>query len=69
VSREIKDRQFYLEELGSEECQCGRLKKRGRSFCYTCYSSLPQTLKDGLWLPIGRGYEAAYDAAVEWLDQ
>jgi len=62
-----KDLKFYIEELVSEECQCGRTKREGHSLCYRCYSSLPKDLQRDLWLRMGDGYEEAYDKAVEWL--
>lgn len=60
---------FYLYELQSEECQCGRAKKPGRSFCYKCYSSLPRETQRGLYSRIGAGYEEAYEEAVAWLSE
>ena len=62
-----KDLKFYLDELKSKECFCGRKKKSMFSFCYKCYSALPKDLKRDLYLSIRHGYEDAYDKAVEWL--
>ena len=62
-----KDTQFYLEELKSEECFCGKTKKSGMSFCYKCYSSLSKDMQRDLYQRIGDGYGEAYDKAVEWL--
>ncbi|MEW6263362.1 MAG: hypothetical protein AB1641_09810 [Thermodesulfobacteriota bacterium] len=62
------DRLFYLQELKSEECRCGRPKKRGQSLCSTCYYRLPEPLRFDLYLPVGGGYEGAYEAAVAYLD-
>ena len=62
-----KDRQFFIDVLKSEECQCGRTKRARTSLCYRCYSSLPKDLQRDLWLRMGDGYEEAYDKAVEWL--
>jgi len=62
-----KDRRFYITELKSAECQCGRPKKPHKSLCYGCYKALPKQMRRDLWQGIGDGYEAAYDAAVAWL--
>ncbi|MDY6904112.1 MAG: hypothetical protein SWH61_05435 [Thermodesulfobacteriota bacterium] len=63
-----EDRKFYMNELKGEEClACGRPKRRGRSFCYSCYSSLPKHMQKALWQPLGNGYEAAFDEALKWL--
>ena len=63
------ERGFYIKELRSEECFCGKAKKRGWSFCYLCYRSLPRDMQRDLWRRIGFGYEEAYEAAVKWLDE
>ncbi len=63
----MTDRAFYIKELGSEECQCGKPKKRGFSFCYGCYFSLPKDTRRDLYQKLGEGYEAAYEAAVAFL--
>lgn len=63
-----KDFFFYFGELESEECFCGRAKKSGKSFCYRCFTELPYEMRRALYKRIGDGYEAAYDAAVDYLD-
>ena len=63
-----KDFNFYLTELQSNECQCGRGKKSGKSFCYICYNKLPKEMRNPLYQRIGDGYEEAYEDAVEYLD-
>jgi len=63
-----KDTQFYLKELMSEECACGKPKKPRYSFCYRCYSELPRTLKNRLYDYVGDGYEQAYDESIEYLE-
>jgi hypothetical protein len=62
-----KDKRFYMNELKSAQCFCEQPKKPGRAFCYNCFKALPRELKSDLYLPIGGGYEAAYDEAVEYL--
>jgi hypothetical protein len=62
------DTQFYIDELMSEECQCGRPKKPRHSFCWQCYSSLPKTMQQALYQHIMEGYEEAYDEAIRWLN-
>jgi len=61
------DRQFYYKELMSEECACGESKKKGFSFCYSCYQQLDGGMKKDLYQKIGYGYEEAYNAALKVL--
>ncbi len=63
----IADPGFYAKELDSEECQCGRTKKSRMSFCYSCYRSLPRDIQRALYARIGKGYEEAYEEAVDCL--
>lgn len=60
-----RDTQFYLDELMSEQCFCGRHKKPRHSFCWPCYSSLPRHLQRALYdhILILEGYEEAYEEA------
>ncbi len=64
---DLKDAQFLLKELRSNECACGKPKKSGNSFCYGCYSSLPEDLQKKLYRRFGDGYEEAYEEAHGWL--
>jgi hypothetical protein len=66
---DLKDAQFLLAELRSNECQCGNYKKSGNSFCYNCYSSLPNDLQKSLYSRFGNGYEEAYEEAIEHLKE
>lgn len=59
----------YLRDLMSNECLCGKTKKKGHSFCYEDFKALPQDLKNDLYSRMGDGYEQAYDAAVKWLEE
>lgn len=61
------DRLFYLNELKSEECQCGRSKRVRTTFCYMCWSKLPKHIQRALYKPIGRGYEEAREEAAAHL--
>jgi len=63
-----KDSIFYLQELRSDACACGKPKKPDYSFCYSCYMKLPFSMRQDLYQEIGNGYEAAYEAAIKWLD-
>ena len=65
----IEDAKFLLEELKSEECQCGNPKKSGNSFCYRCYSSLPSHLQRSLYRNFGNGYEEAYEESIQHLKE
>ncbi len=53
--------------LASKVCDCGRPKRRRTAFCPRCYAALPQELKERLWDRIGKGFEAAYEAARAFL--
>ena len=64
----LNDRQYYMDELMSNECQCGRHKKPRFSFCYQCYKSLLWAMQQDLYAGIGGGYEEAYDKAVKFLN-
>ncbi len=64
-----KDRAWYVKELRSEECTCGRPKRSGFSFCYECFQSLSPTTRSSLYQKIGAGYEGTFDAAVQELEQ
>lgn len=63
----LKDAIFLLEQLRGNECACGESKKEGMSFCYHCYSSLPNDMQRGLYQHFGNGYEEAYEEATGWL--
>jgi len=65
----LSDAKFLLEELASEECQCGKYKKKGNSFCYNCYSSLPNDIQKRLYKRFRNGYEEAYEDAIEHLKE
>ena len=62
-----KQRSFYLKELQGNECVCGGFKKSGLSVCRECWAKLPPEMQQALYRRIGRGYEQAYEAAVEYL--
>lgn len=64
-----KDRAFYIQELRSEDCTCGRPKRPGFSFCYGCFQSLASSTRRDLYQKIGAGYEEAFEAAVQELEQ
>jgi hypothetical protein len=69
LAKENQMPEFYLRELRGEECQCGKAKKSGHSFCWECYKSLPNDMQRALYRRYGYGYEEAYDAAVKWLTE
>lgn len=60
---------FYIDELKSEECQCGEYKARGKSVCPACWKRLPRDLQVDLYSRMGDGYEEAYEAAVKVLTE
>ncbi|MFA4971801.1 MAG: hypothetical protein WC683_04260 [bacterium] len=51
------------DELLGRECQCGKTKGAGKSFCYSCFMRLPRKIKHDLYKLIGDGYEEAYKQA------
>ena len=67
IKKEGNPQRFYYKELRSNECFCGKTKKRGYSFCIGCYRDLPGELQGALYKRIDDGYEQAYEEAVTWL--
>lgn len=63
----MSDTKFYLDELKSEECQCGKSKRSKMTFCYLCYSKLPKHIQRDLYKRIGNGYEEAREEAATYL--
>jgi len=61
------DTKFYLDELKSEECQCGAWKREKMTFCYVCFKSLPSHIQKALYKRIGDGYEEAREEAAAFL--
>jgi hypothetical protein len=57
-----------LKELIGAVCRCGSAKRPSQTFCRTCYNSLGRLQQLALYKTMGRGYEEAYAAAVEFLD-
>lgn len=57
-----------LNEFEGTRCRCGARKMRRQSFCRRCYYSLPKKLRINLYRRIGRGYEEAYQVAVDYLE-
>lgn len=55
---------FYKQVLASNECQCGEKKKPGWALCWSCFQSLPQEVKKGLYQKVGAGFEQAYELAI-----
>jgi hypothetical protein len=68
VQAECDNRSFLVDELYSSECQCGRWKNSGKSFCHLCYKTLPWDMQRDLYRRVGDGYEEAYKTAVRFLN-
>ena len=71
---DVRDTNWYLRELRSNECACGRSKSRrksggGTSFCYGCFILLPTDLQSDLYCRIGDGYENAYETSIRHLTE
>lgn len=57
-----------LKELVGDTCRCGVLKEPHRSFCQTCYFSLPPHLQRNMYKRLGKGYRESYYEAVAYLE-
>jgi len=60
---------FYLNQLRSEECYCGRTKKYGFALCYGCWKQLDAETQKHLFRQITRGFEEAFDRAIKELER
>jgi len=60
---------FYLNQLRSEECYCGRTKKYGFALCYGCWTQLDGETAKHLNRQICRGFEEAFDRAIKELER
>ena len=58
-----------IRTLGGLECRCKKPKRAHDSFCRWCYGKLPPTMQRALYQRVGDGYEQAYGAAVDFLDE
>ncbi len=57
------------DQLLGRECQCGKTKGGGKSFCYHCFIALPRKIQRALYKLIGDGYEEAYRNARAYLEE
>lgn len=62
------DREFYITELAGNGCRCGLAKDKGKAFCWRCFKKLGRDVQRRLRLPVGRGYEEAYEEACRELE-
>lgn len=69
VKKGGKSQSWYYDELMSNECACGKPKKRGMSFDYHCYKALPPEMQRALYKRISEDYEDAYEDACQWLTE
>lgn len=60
----IERRLQILHSLGEQKCSCGAAKRKGLSFCMTCYGSLPRELQRRLYRRFASGYEEAFEDAL-----
>lgn len=67
ISQAQKDKLWYIREFRGNECTCGKTKRPGSAFCYTCFMKLPYTYRMATYQRMGEGYEEAYENAVQWL--
>lgn len=61
------DQVELVRELAGNRCQCGATKEECHTFCKRCHLKLPQSMCRGLYQPISKGYEDAYQAAIATL--
>lgn len=53
-----------VQELLGTVCRCGKKKGSRKTFCHSCYFSLPKPMQTALYRRVGAGYEAAYAQAA-----
>lgn len=56
-----------VQELNGRTCRCGKPKGKEKTFCPSCYSTLPREMQLTLYKRVGKGYEEAYQACVKHL--
>jgi hypothetical protein len=56
-----------INTLAAKVCQCGQPKVRRTALSGACFAQLPGPIQRGLWHKIGRGFEAGYERAMEFL--
>lgn len=54
------DRKFWHRNFCSEECLCGREKRKRYAFCYRCFKALPDPLQGALYQKFYDGFEEAH---------
>ena len=59
---------FYVDQLRSEECFCGKKKRYGYTFCYRCYMALPEDIRERVTARLPEGLDVAFEEAVKVLD-
>lgn len=65
---EYAEDSFYIKELLSNGCCCGRTKEPGEAFCFGCRKTLGhQTLIALSENVISDGYKTLYECAVGYL--
>lgn len=64
----VKSKNWYQQQLLTDECHCSKPKRPRHSFCYSCYLSLPNDIQGELYQLIGKGYEETYEKAVAFLE-
>ena len=67
IHEQVKTKKIYLNILYGDVCRCGQEKIVEKAFCYPCFKNLPLNLQEPLYRFIGRGFEQAYDEALEYL--
>lgn len=65
----LTDREL-VDSLSATTCPaCKRKKRRGETFCYTCYKTLPAVERNNLYRRLGSGYAEAFRSAFITLQQ
>lgn len=65
---EEKPKDFYIKALTATACRCGRKKQRGMALCSKDWRQLPTVLRHDLYKKMKAGFEEAYEAACDFLD-
>ena len=69
VKKVGRSQNWYARELASNGCLCGKPKKRGHSFCWSCFMALDRDQRRAMHQRIGQGYEEDFEEAVRYLER
>lgn len=65
-----RDSEFYYTIKRMTHCSiCGEFKRKKAAFCWLCIHKLPPEMSRRLYLPIGAGFDEAFDKATVYLSK